>query len=165
MEDAILAEQLREWALLLEAGRVSGVIAGMKATADELSPPLTRVRRRINIVRYWFEDAEYVERQQAPNPIKAWLQQVKDEFNVCGINHPDGDGASVIDLDGCVSVTQHEDGNATLKVNAWLDFKYDPDEVDCPVSDADVATIQRVFYDWGGVAGDFVLLPDSEKEE
>lgn len=172
--DATMAKQLREWAGSLDRVGATdemllrGIIAGMRQVAADIAPK-TRIRRRIVITRYWFEDAEHVERRRAPNPIKAWLQQVKDEFNCCGVDHSDGEGASVLDLDGRVSVTQHEDGNATLKVNAWLDFKYDPDEYTGEVTytfddDKEPDLIQHIFYDVGGVAGDFHMLDDGGEE-
>lgn len=167
--DATMAEQLREWADSLDRVGATdemllrGIIAGMREVSNDLEPK-TRIRRRIVITRYWFEDKKFVMRQRPSNPIKGWLQQVKDEFNWPGVNHPDGDGVSVVDLDNCVSVTQHEDGNATLKVNAWLDFVYAKSDLEDAgfngYDDPDVCAIQHLFYDEGGVAGEFHMLDD-----
>jgi hypothetical protein len=168
-----MAEQLEAWArsldevLSLEPGdrydsMVSAVVAGMGEVADDLRreeapAPVeekTRLRRNITIVRHWFEDASLVETRMG-SPLSAWIEQVEEEFNECGVDGPEAEGASVLDVDREMEVETHEDGNMTARFTAWLDFEY-PDQGQSFNCDADV--IQHIFYDEGGVAGEFRLL-------
>ncbi|MDF1699606.1 MAG: hypothetical protein P1V36_00405 [Planctomycetota bacterium] len=173
--NGLLAEQIEEWVNQLTRMRagirpdVKGVIAGMEEVAldlrrkEEASPAVeekTRLRRRITVVRYWFEDADYVT-ARGGNPVAAWAEQVKEEFNGCVVDGTACEGASVLDVAREVVAETHEDGNVTARFDAWLDFEY-PDQGRSFASDADV--IQHIFYDEGGVAGDFILLGDAADE-
>lgn len=166
MEDAILAEQLREWAVLLEAGRVSGVVAGLRFVAKSLEPK-ARLCERIVVTRYWFEDQKYVEARKADNPIEGWMRQLRSEFDEAassaGAVAYKGEGHSVIEwLSSNVKIETHTDGNMTATFDVVLDFLHQPDER-IPADDP-ASVIQHLFYDEGGVAGNFHINPPSGEE-
>lgn len=177
MNNEVMAQQLREWAgSLARVGATDemlmrGIIAGMQQVAADIAPKI-RLRRRVKITRYWFEDKAYVEGRMAENPVLGWQCQIAEEFDGCGVSGPAGEGASVItSWSPSVAIVTHDDENMTATFTATLDFEYgDPDYYTGVVTytsddDKDFDLIQRIFYDEGRVAGNFALLPDIAPEE
>ena len=139
--------------------------SGMKQTR-------TRFVRDVIITRTWAEDAKFVEPRLGtigipdkglPAIIKAWKQQVADEFNEALPSGGRAAGESIIffksvELKGGVFSQE-------ASFNATLDFWYNDQE---PVwwqsftNDHDL--IQHIFYDEGGVAGGFKLLSPTEEQ-
>lgn len=163
MTDATMAEQLREWAGSLDRVGATdemllrGIIAGMRQVAADIAPKV-RLRRRVAITRYWFEDEKFVEARKAENPIVGWQRQIAEEFDACGVNGTEGEGSSVIARwSSDVIIVTHDDGNMTATFTAALDFEYG-DLGSSFTNDHDV--IQHLFYDEGGVAGEFHMLDD-----
>jgi hypothetical protein len=117
-----------------------------------------RLHRRIEITRYWFEDRDRLIPSQersarsASSPLHTHWNQVCDEFNEA---LPNRDGSSVIERVGDPTVKMHEDGNLTVTFLADLDFQYPLDK--SFTSDADL--IMHLFYEDGGVLGEFKMTP------
>ena len=157
-----MANLLSTWAHNLECintrhhgSRTIGItVAEMRKMVDELSPKV-RIRERIDLTRLWSEDKEYVEARNAKNPIVGWMRLIRAEFDGCEVEPHHGEVESVIDwLSSNVSITCGSNGDMTALFSMVLDFNCRQSEV---ASDDPASIIQQLFFDEGGVTGNFVI--------
>ena len=157
-----MANLLSTWAHNLECidtqhegSRVIGTtVAEMRRLVDELSPKV-RIRERIILTRLWSEDREYIERWNEKNPIVGWMRLIRAEFDGCEVEPHHGEVESVIDwLSSSVTITCGSNGDMTALFSMVLDFNCRQSEVE---SDDPASIIQQLFFDAGGVTGNFVI--------
>jgi hypothetical protein len=162
ISDEAMANLLSTWAHNLECidtqhegSRVIGTtVAEMRRLVDELSPKV-RIRERIILTRLWSEDREYIERWNEKNPIVGWMRLIRAEFDGCEVEPHHGEVASVIDwLSSSVTITCGSNGDMTALFSMVLDFNCRQSEVE---SDDPASIIQQLFFDAGGVTGNFVI--------
>lgn len=140
----------------------------------------TRFVRDLVVTRAWEEDCEYVERwlprpvpvrsasvkqseASLPTIIAAWKMQIASEFNEALPDGGETEGASIIAFhtggDADVSLRSDSDMLWYAEFRVTLDFWYG-DLGQSFASDRDL--IQHIFYDEGGVCGDFLLFSPGE---
>ena len=148
----------------------------------------TRFVRDLVVTRAWEEDCEYVEwwlphpvpirsasvkqsEASLPTIIAAWKMQIASEFNEALPDGGETESASIIAFhtggDADVSLRSDSDMLWYAEFRVTLDFWYDDDLVDVLHADADGFPedrdiIQHIFYDEGGVCGDFLLFSPGE---
>lgn len=156
-----MASLLNTWAHNLEcintkhhgSGTIGSTVAEMRKLVDELSPKV-RIRERIDLTRLWSEDKEYVEARNAKNPIVGWMRLIRDEFDGCEVESHHGE-VSVIDwLSPTVTITCGSNGDMAALFSMILDFNCRQSDVE---SDDPASIIQELFFDAGGVTGNFVI--------
>lgn len=129
----------------------------------------TRFVRDLVVTRTWGEDCEYVEKRfpsaSLSSIIKAWKEQVAAEFNEALPDGGETEGASIIAFhtggDADVSLRSDSDMLWYAEFRVTLDFWYG-DLGQSFTNDRDL--IQHIFYDEGGVCGDFLLLSPTEEQ-
>ena len=162
LSDEAMANLLSTWAHNLEcintqhhgSRTIGTTVAEMRKLVDELSPKV-RIRERIDLTRRWSEDKEYVEARNAKNPIEGWMRLIRAEFDGCEVEPHHGEVESVIDwLSSNVSITCGSSGDMTALFSMVLDFNCRQSEVE---SKDPASIIQQLFFDEGGVTGNFVI--------
>lgn len=170
MENEEIANKIRQWSKALTLrpafptddrldSLMREVIEDMDETSQKLSPKTT-LCCRIVITRKWSEDEKYVlpRMVDGKSPFKAWKEQISDEFNECGWEGQCS-GESVITIYSSpqsVTVKESWNGDAEVSFVAVVHCRYG-DLGQSFASDAEV--IQHLFYDLGGVVGDFTMHP------
>ncbi len=147
----LVASQLRGWVQDIREGRTEGVLAGMEAVAQDLDPSAT-FDRKIVFTRMWDDDWGYVCAHVSASqdyPLNAWWRQVWSELAEAA-DGKEGIFSFTTNLEDACMVL-----GGTAKFTVRVCFYYDLDE--SFACDADL--IQKIFYDQGGVAGDFTWDP------
>lgn len=161
LSDEAMANLLSTWAHNLEcintqhhgSRTIGTTVAEMRKLVDELSPKV-RIRERIDLTRLWSEDKEYVEARNAKNPIVGWMRLIRDEFDGCEVESHHGE-VSVIDwLSPTVTITCGSNGDMAALFSMILDFNCRKSDVE---SDDPASIIDHLFFDAGGVTGNFVI--------
>lgn len=118
-----------------------------------MSPKNQTIRCRIVVERDWSEDRSVVMRNwegSGMTELGMWWVQVAEEFNeAC----PNEDGSSIVERedDAHIKFAGVKSLIAYFTVNLEFTIPWDP-------SKGIVEIIQEVFYDVGGVAGDFHMV-------